>query len=1607
MTRASHSRRHPRGLRHLRLPLACFLLPLLICLPPAHAQTPRELSASDPIQLQTTARLSPSPASGIASNNLDRTSARPSPQSSATRRAHRFAAPRLLTSASTTARLAASARVQSARLAASPTPQPRASLSALSAAWLPAGPAAIQSLHDGAISGRITSLAVDPADPSGNTLFVGTTGGGVWRSTNALAAPAGVAFTPLTDSLPVFNANAGAAAVPSLSIGALTSLPGGILLAGTGDPNDSSDSFYGSGILRSTDSGLTWSLAANSVEASGVQHSFFGLGIAGFAYSSANPALVVAAVSQSAEGTLVNAPDATYSVMGLYYSADAGVSWHMSTLLDGNATLQDPAAGILPGPAATAVVWNPVRQRFLAAVRYHGLYQSADGITWTRLANQPGSTLSLSACPTVTLTSGAASCPLFRAALAVQPISGDTFVLFTDSNNQDGGLYQDVCALSGTTCTTPAPAFAQRLASAALETATSAALPKTIPQADYNLTLAAVPAANASAPDTLLFVGTADLFRCSLAAGCSLRNTTNTANGCVSPALVAPAQHALALGPAGAGSTPTLFLGNDGGLWRSSDLVNQLATPCSSDDAAHFQNLNANLGSLAEVVSFAQNPSDPAVLLAGLGGSGTVATARADQTAWQQLSSGEGGAVAIDPTNPALWYLSTASGLSVSTCTSGAECTPAELTPVLGPAQVAEDLALQDAPWLLDPAAPASLLAGTCRVWRGPATAPTLWSGSNVLSPAFSGPGNSTCNATNGFIRSLAAGGAPTARTSPVLYAGMAGRQSGGGATKGGHLFATSSANLASVATAWTDLAASPVTNDLANAGRFNPAGFEISSVTADPHDSTGRTVYATVQGFTNNGISARALYGSTDGGAHWTNLSANLPDAPANAVLVDPNDANTVYLALDTGVYVTTEITTCLTTNCWSLFGASLPNAPVTTLAASAALPTGDGRIGLLRAGTYGRGLWQIPLLSASTIQQPAILLSLSTLAFTTSQAVGTASVPETVSVTNTGTAPLLVSKLAITSGNEPTGVTTIVTDFTSTSTCLGTPLAPGGTCSLAITFAPSASGARSSTLTLYANVPGGQATLALSGNATAPAAVQLSPGSLSFPDTTLAATSLAQNLTLNNTGGTVVAISSVTLTGSDFRIAANTCGATLAPSTACTLAVVFAPAATGSRAGTLTIVDDLGTQVAALAGTADTPATDALSSASLAFPATEITGTPPTQQLVLTNAGDLALTLIAASVSSSEFSVSNGCANSLAPHSACALTVAFVPHSVGPVTATLTLADEFRTQTVVLAGTGIAPPGVSLLPSGTVSFAAVGLGQTSAATILTLTNNGGLPLVLQSISFTGDYALAAQGTSCAASLAPASACSLAVVFSPALAGPRPGSITIVSNAPNSPQTVALTGNAIDFTLAIDGPASLTIPTGGNAAFPLLLAAPASSNGIPVTLACTGVPANATCTLSPATLTLGASTLVTATINTGVAPTTTASSATAASRSPSQLSVTDPQSLRFNRRGSLGDGDGSLLLAGLLPIGLLALRYHRRLPALLALCLLALLPLALSTGLAGCSATGREVPGAAGPGGSSQPASTTPTPSGTYTVTVTATSGGLSRSVDLTLTVQ
>jgi subtilisin-like proprotein convertase family protein len=121
--------------------------------------------------------------------------------------------------------------------------------------------------YNGFNAGRVTALAVDPSDPSGNTVYIGAASGGIWKTTNFLTQdPTGPVYIPLTDFGPTFAINIGGIAV----FGRNNDPNQSIIFASTGDGSSSPQSgpSQGVGILRSMDGGATWTLldSTNNVD---------------------------------------------------------------------------------------------------------------------------------------------------------------------------------------------------------------------------------------------------------------------------------------------------------------------------------------------------------------------------------------------------------------------------------------------------------------------------------------------------------------------------------------------------------------------------------------------------------------------------------------------------------------------------------------------------------------------------------------------------------------------------------------------------------------------------------------------------------------------------------------------------------------------------------------------------------------------------------------------------------------------------------------------------------------------------------------------------------------------------------------------------------------------------------------------------------------------------------------------------------------------------------------------------------------------------------------------------------------------------------------------
>lgn len=760
-----------------------------------------------------------------------------------------------------------------------------------------------------------------------------------------------------------------------------------------------------------------------------------------------------------------------------------------------------------------------------------------------------------------------------------------------------------------------------------------------------------------------------------------------------------------------------------------------------------------------------QSGDSPYTMMAGLGANGTagVKSTTGPTADWPQILGDQGGPVAIDPQNLESWYVNNSAGVSIYRCSQAGNCDPASFgtTPAVSNADVGGDgyTMTSPAPFLVDPLDTTQVLVGTCRIWRGPVNG-SSWTGTNAISPILDSISGLTHCSGDALIRILAAFSVPGG--GEVIYAGMYGAMDGG-ATLGGHVFKGVFNPASSSLPSWQDLTLNPVTNDNAS---FNYYGFDISSIFIDPLDATGNTVYVTVEGMPTLQRPIRTLYRTTDGGADWVNLTSNLPTSPANSVVIDPQDANTAYVATDTGVFSTRQIANCaaFSYNCWSAFGAGLPFTPVVQLSAVPVTATPN----VLIAGTYGRGIWQIPLATAGT-QFTTASIDPDSLTFS-SQAIGTTSSAQIVTLTNSGTITLAVTSIS-------TGV-----GFNETDNCSNLVVNAGSSCVIQVAFTPGQTGNIAGQLTINANIPGGEITIPLSGTGSGAGLVNASPSTLNFGQVQIGTASSPLSVTVENATSAAVPLTSVSVTA-PFNISSNACGTSLAANSDCAISITFNPAQAGSSSGTLSLVDSAGTQTVVLTGTGATGPTDTLSPLSLGFPGT-IVGQQSTSQIVtLTNNGDLQLTSISIAATQG-FQASSDCGTILVGHASCAIAVVFAPASAGSLTGTLTISDAIRTQTVALSGTGLQPPVISVAPTH-LTFQSQPVGQISAPLTLMVSNTGGAPMSNVGFQITGPNAtnFTLTSSTCGSTLNNGSSCSVPVTFTPTAAGQSMATIIVSSS--------------------------------------------------------------------------------------------------------------------------------------------------------------------------------------------------------------------------------
>ena len=434
---------------------------------------------------------------------------------------------------------------------------------------------------------------------------------------------------------------------------------------------------------------------------------------------------------------------------------------------------------------------------------------------------------------------------------------------------------------------------------------------------------------------------------------------------------------------------------------------------------------------------------------------------------------------------------------------------------------------------------------------------------------------------------------------------------------------------------------------------------------------------------------------------------------------------------------------------------------------------------------------------------------------------------------------------------------------------------------------------------------------------------------------------------------------------------------------------AIFIAPSAAGAdTSGSLVVLDN--TRVRTVEDLVESPAAAAVPIPNpLAFPI-EPLGTSNILTVVLSNRGSLLTSVSKVAISgtnASDFSETDNCAgHSLAAGGgACALNVKFTASVVGTETALLVITDTAGVQTVSLSGAGQPPPGFS--PSvTTLPFGPQQKGVRSLAKSVTVTNSGNSSLTISTVGVSGANAsdFTITGNSCSVgAVAVNGTCVVSVTFAPSTVADEIASLKFTDNAPLSPQTIGLTGTGTDFSigLAPGGSATATVKAGVPTTYSLQMTPISAFTGT-VALSCTGAPQSSTCTPSTGSVTADGNNAVTFLVQV----------------STRARSIATPG---ISQNWRAFDGLHFLPTAFIISVAsvlVFAVRF-RRVEAKNRSIHIFAIPvgyLILAIILIGCGggASGDPTPPSGG------------TPTGSYVLTVTGTSNGVSHSQTLTLTV-
>ncbi len=335
----------------------------------------------------------------------------------------------------------------------------------------------------------------------------------------------------------------------------------------------------------------------------------------------------------------------------------------------------------------------------------------------------------------------------------------------------------------------------------------------------------------------------------------------------------------------------TVIVGCDGGVFTS-----------SNGGTTWFSRFSS-LGTI-QYYACTYDPSDPSKIFGGTQDNGTHGLLSGSNTSWSNLFGGDGGNTAIDPRNSNIRYFT-----SASVDANGNIFRPIYRTGVgntlrmdegLGSGATADKFTWVPA-LMFHPTDPTRLFTATQYVYtvKNPSSGTPIW---RIISPDVALGG--------GIVSDF---DVPVANPNRMYVV-----------TSNGKAHVTG--NLQSSDPEWTNISTGL------------PARW-LADITADPDDPA--TAYVAASGY-----GSGHAFKTTDAGATWQNISGDLPDVPAGALVRSRTDPNTLFIATDLGVWATNNGGVN-----WRRFGDNMPNVVVYDMKI-----TPDN---VLIAGTHGRGMW------------------------------------------------------------------------------------------------------------------------------------------------------------------------------------------------------------------------------------------------------------------------------------------------------------------------------------------------------------------------------------------------------------------------------------------------------------------------------------------------------------------------------------------------------------------------------------------------------------------------------------------------------------------------